>query len=84
MSVIKLEIIDAEKTNHQKIFSLPSSFSVALTKVPVSTVKLEGAPEKWMVPFLINAMTDFPGLHAFLNQPEDLYSERIIRQHSSK
>ena len=40
----------------------------------------EGAPYKWMVPFLINAGIDFPELYAFLNQLGDLYSDRIIRQ----
>lgn len=42
----------------------------------------EGAPYKWMVPFLINAGTDFPELYAFLNQLGDLYSDRIIKQHT--
>lgn len=40
----------------------------------------EGAPYKWMVPFLINVGTDFPELYPFLNQLGDLYSDRIVRQ----
>lgn len=35
-----------------------------------------------MVPFLINAGTDFPELYAFLNQLGDLYLDRIITQHT--